>query len=325
MIIKHNSFSDLTAHVPNANDDWLIGKGFLSRGGSVLICGEPGAGKSKLSQHWSLNVALGRPFLGLTPTRALKVLYVQAEDTVDDLHDSMVGFHEQHGLLKADRAILDQNWACVTAHGLAGEEFVGFLKREIEVFKPDVVITDPLLAFVGCDLTNQDGVTEFLRRGIGPMLMEQKCGWICVHHASKGASGKFGGSKVSKSLGTVEISAFFRGVIDLERKKGDPDALVMEIAKRNRQAGLRDAEGKPVRKQEIRMGEESVSWALNVPVVRAADVPAKMSGRPAKIAKTDVKTFAAAQKDGGKSKTEVVKAVAAKFGYSLKQARRLAA
>lgn len=318
------TIQELLRYKPNANDDWLIGCGFLSRGGSVLICGEPGCGKSKFTQHLAYSLALGRSFLGLVPTRAYKVLYIQAEDTIDDLHESIVGFVNQHGLTKAEVDAIAKNCVCAHPNGKSGDDFFEELKVEVEKHQPDIVITDPLLALVGCDLTNQEGVTEFLREKVGLFLSRKRCGWICVHHTAKGASGKYGNSKVTRALGSVEISAFFRGVIDLERKRGDSDALVMEIAKRSRQAGLRSSDGNPTSRLMIRMGVDGVNWTIDTfGASTSLAVPKAKAGRPAKAGKDDVAGFIAEQRKAGAKDAAIIKAVAAKFAYCNKQARRL--
>lgn len=322
--MKPQSLRSIYKHKPNATDDFLIGYGFLSRGGSVLVCGEPGCGKSKYAQHLAFSLALGRPFLGLKPARALKVVYIQAEDTMDDLHESLTGFVEQHGLGDVDLETMDANCICLHGAGYAGDDFICELKEAVEKYKPDVVITDPLLAFVGCDLTNQTGVTEFLRAGVAPVLVDRRCGWICVHHAAKAATGKFtGGSKVAKALGSIEIAAFFRGVIDLERRPGDPEALVMEVTKRAKQAQLRGTDGRLLHKLTIRTGGERIAWTVDETSGMAPASKPAPAGRPAKTDPKEVRAFVAKERAAGKSAAAVVKLVSSRFGYSPKQARRL--
>jgi hypothetical protein len=320
MSMTVTSITDLLRYKPNANGDYLVGNGFLSYGGSVLLTGEPGGGKSKWIQHLMFSFAMGLPFLGFTPARSLRILYVQNEDTMDDMHESLMGFVEQQGLGKAERSMIDTNCVLIHSSGVSGDEFVAELRREVETHKPDIVITDPLLAFIGCDLTDQVGVTSFLRDGMAPMLKEQRCGWICVHHSSKGAIGKFGGSKVVRGLGSIEIAAFFRGIIDLERKPSDPSISVMEVAKRAKQAGLRTPDGQPTNKLTVRTGRDTISWTVDA----AAMAPAapKPAGRPAKSKKDDVAAFVSEKRMGGADDKALTKAVAEHFGYSVKQARR---
>jgi RecA-family ATPase len=174
MSMTFTTVSQLARYKPNANDDFLIGAGFLNRGGSMLLTGEPGGGKSKCIQHAMFSFALGSPFLGFKPVRALKVLYIQNEDTMDDMHESLMGFVQQHGLSKADLNLINDNCVLVHASGLSGEEFVLEVRHAVEKHKPDIVITDPLLAFIGCDLTDQVGVTTFLRDGMAPLLQTHR-------------------------------------------------------------------------------------------------------------------------------------------------------
>lgn len=314
------TIAELLRYKPNANDDFLIGAGFLSRGCSVLITGEPGGGKSKWVQHLMFSVALGLPFLGLTPARGMRVLYVQNEDTKDDMHESLTGFIEQHGLSKAECGIIDKQCVLVNVSGLSGDSFVSKVRELIETYRPDIVITDPLLAFIGCDLVNQTEVTAFLRDGMAPVLKENRCGWICVHHSSKGAVGRSGGSKVVKGLGSIEIAAFFRGIIDLERKPSDPSVMIMEVAKRGRQADLRTTDGQRTNKLTVRTGSEIISWMVDAAAM-APKAP-KPAGRPAKSKKDDVAAFVAEQRTEGLDNAALTKAVAERFDYSLKQARR---
>lgn len=318
-------FKAIYNHKPNASGDFLIGQGFLSRGGSVLICGEPGCGKSKFAQHIGWSLVLGRSFLGLKPSGPLKVLYIQTEDTVDDIHESMVGYAGQHGLSAADQDRLDRNWICVNAAGYTRGEFLDGLEAQMEAHRPDVIIADPLLAFIGCDLTNQAGMTEFLRVGLAPMLEGKRCGLICVHHSAKAAAGKYTGSKVAKALGSIEIAAFFRGIIDLERKPGDPDTLLMEIVKRAKQAQLLSADGRLLRKLTVHTGTDSIAWTREESALETAPPPPrpkKSVGSPPKAAKADVEEFVKKQRATGKADAVIIKAVAKEFGYSAKHAGR---
>lgn len=322
MSMVATSIAELLRYKRNLNGDYLVGQGFLSYAGSVLLTGEPGGGKSKFIQHLMFSFALGMPFLGFTPARSLRILYVQNEDTMDDMHESLLGFVEQHGLGKAERGLIDKNCVLIHSSGSSGDEFVAELRREVETHKPDIVITDPLLAFIGCDLTDQVGVTNFLRNGMAPMLKELRCGWICVHHSSKGAIGKFAGSAVTRGLGSIEIAAFFRGIIDLARKPSDPNVMIMEVAKRGRQADLRTPDGQRTNKLMLRIGSEFISWMADA-VAMASKAP-KPAGRPGKAKKDDVAAFVTEKRKEGLDNAALTKTVAEHFGYSIKQARRYA-
>jgi RecA-family ATPase len=262
--------------------------------------------------------------MGLAPCGPLRVLYFQAEETADDLNECLRGFHSSTGVNKAMTRRLDKNWCVISIVGRSGEEFVDVVSEEINAWKPDVIVTDPLLAFVGCDLVAQEKVTEFLRTSMGGLIQHHRIGWICTHHASK-ASGRGGaGSRVNRALGTIEISAFFRGIIDIDQHPKDPSLLVVEIAKRARQAQLKNPDGSLSRRVLLKTGENDISFTVvpDVAIGRSFSTPGMPNGRPPKADPKKVALFIAQQRSASKSPKEVVDAVAKEFGYSAKQAGR---
>ena len=57
----------------------FIQPGLLPTGGLMIITGEPGIGKSWLSQQSAFELAEGRRWLGLFPTNRVKTLYLELE------------------------------------------------------------------------------------------------------------------------------------------------------------------------------------------------------------------------------------------------------
>ena len=86
------SIQALLKHLPNQNNDSLIGNGFLNRKGSTLIVGPAGVGKSKFAHHLAYCMALGLDFVGIKINAKTRVLLIQAEDVLDDLAESVQGF-----------------------------------------------------------------------------------------------------------------------------------------------------------------------------------------------------------------------------------------
>src|SRR6266496_1400301 len=63
----------------------LIQSRYLCRGGSLLLCGATGIGKSSLALQLPMLWALGRGDFGLVPTSPLKTLIIQAENDDGDI------------------------------------------------------------------------------------------------------------------------------------------------------------------------------------------------------------------------------------------------
>ena len=317
------NFSGLLSWKPNQGSDWILGNGFLARKQAVLISADAGVGKSNFAQHLSYSMVLGREFLGFKPSRPLRVLYVQNENSSDDLAESAKGFAADTCLKKADIQRLDTNYLAVTLLDCTGQGFKEWLRTELPKFYPDVLVLDPLFAYMGCDAAEQKAVTDFLRNQMAPILRDYNCGWICVHHNKKDRRDSGSGPK---AFGSVEIAAYFRGIIELRAKS--PAELEMEISKRHRQANLGDENGNLVSRRLLQLGTDRISWKLSsivpkAPQIPAIAAPARAPGRPAKASKDDVNAYITELRRQKKPDNEIVRMVAKEFKYSTKQARRL--
>lgn len=71
----------LTKEPPPPN--WLV-EGLFLRGLIMILAGDPGAGKTALSQLLAHSLALGRPFLGMFPTKPTMVCYFDEENSDTD-------------------------------------------------------------------------------------------------------------------------------------------------------------------------------------------------------------------------------------------------
>jgi hypothetical protein len=310
---------DLLAYDPMKHNDSLIGKSFLTPAGSLLVVGSAGVGKSKYVQHLACSMALGRDFLGMRIHRKLRVLYVQAEDVIDDLAESLQGFvkHTAGGDPKAVKDLI-ANLTMATVVGPTGEDFIGLIEAMCDTHHPHVVVIDPLLAFMGCDLVDQGAITQFLRVRLAQLARKRNCGLICAHHARKD---KGTGSTIERAFGGMEFSAFFRGIIDLSSDPKDYRQVTMKVVKRQRQLGLTDAAGRSIDTVNLKMGHDAVYWTVNAQWT-PADLEPK-GGRPPKTAKAAVDETVAAAKAAGMTESKVIETVAEKHGYSKKQAGRL--
>jgi len=76
-----------TADDPNE----LLRTGYLCRGGGLLLAAPTGIGKSSFALQAMILWALGRACFGITPTRPLKSLLIQAENDDGDLAEMRDG------------------------------------------------------------------------------------------------------------------------------------------------------------------------------------------------------------------------------------------
>jgi hypothetical protein len=313
------SIPALLKHQPNQNKDSLLGKGFLTRRGSAMIVGPAGVGKSKFTQHLAFSMALGMDFVGIKVNAKSRVLLIQAEDVIDDIAESIQGFVSQ--MVGADKILISElttNLHMATVDMLVGQDFTKLVDRFCQLSKPDVVIIDPLVAFIGCDLVDQGAVTSFLRHDLGSVVRRHKCGLICVHHTKRGDKG---GPAVERAFGGMEFSAFFRGILDLTGDSKEYREVRVKVTKRQRQLQLADRFGNPTDAINITMGKDTVQWTRNEQCLDSDS--GATAGRPRKVPQVEVDRAIAEGRAGGEGEAEIVGKVAGKFGYSRKQAGRL--
>ena len=74
-----------TTHDP----DNVLGNRWLCKGGSCLIVGQSGIGKSSFAMQMAINWALGKATFGIAPERPLKSLIVQAENDRGDIAEML--------------------------------------------------------------------------------------------------------------------------------------------------------------------------------------------------------------------------------------------
>jgi hypothetical protein len=173
----------------NAQDDGLTvaGHHWLRKGGSAILVGPSGIGKSSLGRQLAMAWALGRPCMGITPARALKVLMIQAENDLADMHDMDIGIARGLGVLEDQESLdqLDRN--LITNQNVAdtGHDFIVSLQRLVDHHQPDLVIVDPLLSFIGNDISKQEVVGQFCRNWLNPILSASNVAFLAIHHTGK--------------------------------------------------------------------------------------------------------------------------------------------
>lgn len=320
--ISEHTFMELFNRRRNEDDAWLIGEGFLNKGQAIMLSAAPGVGKSAFTFHLVCNLALGRSFVGLKPVKELKVLYYQNEDTEDDLRNYANGFGGQNNLGNAEVNTLDDNLVIRTATGVSGDAFIEELEAELCAVEPDILVIDPLFSFIGANVADQVSMSKFLREQMATLLRKYKCGWICVHHNNRKDNNNSG----FKAFGSIELAAYFRGIIELTPLKGNE--VKLEIVKRARQAGLCDSYGKPIDTLHLVKGTDAITWNISTsqPAAKTAIIRTGTTasiGRPPTVSKEEMAKFIRECRGAGQNDSEVRRAIKSKFGYCLKQAGRI--
>jgi hypothetical protein len=257
----------------------LLGNRFLCQGGALVINGPSGIGKSAYVMQGVISFALGQSLFGLTPKRPLRSLIIQAENDIGDLAEQYQGVVRGIGM-ESRTAELDRMIHIVPESRVAGKAAIDAFARLLERYKPDLFWIDPLMAYLGGDVSSQEVCSAFLRTGLTPLAHQYQCGIIMVHHMGKQSKDKTKGFDSSYSgIGSSEITNWARGVIQL--KKLEDGLVELEYAKRGRRVGLADDNGIPTTTTIIEHGQRGICWVAST----RADAQTKAAEKVASEAK----------------------------------------
>ena len=172
-------------------------------------------------------------------------MIIQAENDEGDLAEM------RDGILKGIE--LGEKWdsknlLICTEDSRTSEEFTSTLEGLIKLHKPDLVIIDPLLAYVGGNVLEQEVMSKFLRNQLNPILHEHLCGCIIIHHTNKPSKEKSDGSASDSAYagsGSAELANWPRGVICLYSTKNH-GLFELILAKRGNRVGWKGKNGEKV-------------------------------------------------------------------------------
>ena len=126
----------------------------------------------------------------------------------------------------------------VTDFASTGEEFTEAMRHLIGEHKPDLVWFDPLLSFVGDDISRQDVCSRFLRQLLNPIADETGVVWMIMHHTPKPSADPKSKSNWNRTdmsysaAGSSELVNWARAVTILRSTKNDGE-IELRLVKTN--------------------------------------------------------------------------------------------
>jgi hypothetical protein len=223
----------------------LLKHRFLCREGGLLLVGPTGVGKSTLSIQMAISWGQGLAAFGITPTRPLKSLFIQAENDHAELAEIRDGILEAH--FSAREAV--SNVLVCREDRRTGMEFLDQVVRPLlHRHRPDLLWLDPGLAYIGGDASSQRDVGAFLRQGLNSLLHEFGCAVIIVLHVAKPSRNAekqswAAGDYAYSGLGSVEWANWARGILVL-RNLGSHEVFELQAAKRGARLGWQSEDNK---------------------------------------------------------------------------------
>ena len=222
-------------------DDSLIGKRFLCRKGSWLLVAQSGVGKSVFAMQAAMSFSVGRDMFGLGSGRPLRNLIVQSENNRGDMHEAFTGVLGGLGFGEGELRMLRDHFRTVHCTRYTGEVFARFLAHVCRVHRPDIVWVDPLLSFLGGEISRMQDTSRFLRNQVQPVIEDADVGLVVVHHTGKppkSDDAKYSGHDLAYlGIGSSDITNWARATSTLIRDGDDGNRFMLEHAKRGDRAG----------------------------------------------------------------------------------------
>lgn len=295
---KHITIEELIRFKPEQDAACVLGNRWLCRGGSCLWIGQSGVGKSALAMQAAISWGTGLGFFGIEAKAKLKSLFIQAENDEGDLAEMFGGVisgmsKEIRGHYDNDQDVIEllkQNLIIIRDQVHTGFDFTQAIQRLIEKHRPDLVWIDPLLSFIGDDVSSQKVCSEFLRTWLNPISEATGVIWMMLHHTGK----PLNDSKARKGWTATDYSYLGTGSSELVNwaravniiKRVDEDTFQMMLAKRGRRAGAVDLSKCYTSDIYMRHSETGICWIQTDPPMPADEesIPKKKSkpGRPRK-------------------------------------------
>jgi len=258
--------SSLLQYDTKNDENCLIGRRWICRGGSLTIIGQSGLGKSAAAMQFVVAMALNESFFGIRPVRPLKVVIIQAENDTGDLAEEIKGVTAGMGIANRTNE-LDERLVFLNQANKTGDEFTMWLRGVVKRHQPDLVVIDPLLSYLGGDISDQKTCSRFLRNQLNPISQQYGCAWVIIHHTGKPPrdpaqrNGHIGQDYSYLGIGSSELTNWTRAVLTL--REVEEGLYELRAAKRGKRSGLTASDDPHAPTSEvcyIQHAERGICW-----------------------------------------------------------------
>ena len=291
--VEMHSFEELFRFVPKEDSTTLLGDRWVCQGGQLLIVGQSGVGKSSLTVQAAMFWALGMPFFGISPRKELKSLFIQAENDTGDMAEIVQGVMS-YVVANAKMAQLDavkkltENITFARVTSQTGADFIDVVGRLLDKKgECDLVFGDPLLSYIGDDISQQSVASAFLRGQCNPIAFQRKFAWVWSHHTGKPQSDSKGRAHWNTNdfayvgLGSSELTNWARAIAVLQTTKQEGTFKLL-LAKRGKRANVVDGFGQPETEIILQHAKDGLHWEPST-MIEEQPAEAKGAGAPKKM------------------------------------------
>ena len=195
--------------------DWLWYP-YIPFGKITMIQGDPGCGKSTLMM--SIISAVSNGSVAPDGRKLKKPMHVIYQCSEDGLSDTIKPRLIAAGADCANVAFLDEeiNWVTLNDDSV---------RRAIADFNAKLLVIDPIQAYLGeADLASASGMRRVLRQ-LSLWAAMYDCAVVLIGHLNKKQNSK----ELYRSLGSIDLVATARSVIQVERLQNDSISVIHHV------------------------------------------------------------------------------------------------
>ena len=195
--------------------DWLWYP-YIPFGKITMIQGDPGCGKSTLMM--SIISAVSNGSVAPDGRKLKKPMHVIYQCSEDGLSDTIKPRLTAAGADCANVAFLDEeiNWVTLNDDSV---------RRAIADFNAKLLVIDPVQAYLGeADIASASGMRKVLRQ-LSLWAAMYDCAVVLIGHLNKKQNSK----ELYRSLGSIDLVATARSVIQVERLQNDSISVIHHV------------------------------------------------------------------------------------------------
>lgn len=195
--------------------DWLWYP-YIPFGKITMIQGDPGCGKSTLMM--SIISAVSNGSVAPDGRKLKKPMHVIYQCSEDGLSDTIKPRLTAAGADCANVAFLDEeiNWVTLNDDSV---------RRAIADFNAKLLVIDPIQAYLGeADIASASGMRKVLRQ-LSLWAAMYDCAVVLIGHLNKKQNSK----ELYRSLGSIDLVATARSVIQVERLQDDTISVIHHV------------------------------------------------------------------------------------------------
>lgn len=203
-----------------SSEKLLIGRGIMPTKGYMLLSAPSKAGKTLFALNMSLCLISGKHFLDMPVKKKCKVFYIFSESSPALIDDTVTKIEKGLAIDGVKVSLGDRK--NIKFYDAINNRTVFTLKRRplkeleksIELFKPDIIIVDPIGRVVDFSLNKAENIVNLIDQFIGI----RNCFWLLIHHNRKRGPEEIEDmtDPISRVRGSSNLTNFAESIICIE-------------------------------------------------------------------------------------------------------------